>query len=164
MSVLWSLSLPNSYWPPYHILSKDDICVRTRVLSDTQQSPCRASLCGGNRLQAFSGSLWALVQTSLRVQEDVVKNKVISWLNPCSAASTLFSSQLASARRVTRAQPSAGVQRLIYCLIAWPQFGVKMAVNVALWRWRKGGESVSACRACCLVKCIGHSLNAWPTD
>lgn len=44
----------------------------------------------GNRLRAFSGWLWAFIQTSLHDQEDIGKNKVISWLNPCSAASTLF--------------------------------------------------------------------------
>lgn len=81
---------------------------------------------------------------SSRLQSTTRKTLWKTRLSPDSTPAMLSQHRSAAARldrRVTRAQPSARVQRLIYCLIAWPQFGVKMAVKVALWRWRKGGES-----------------------
>lgn len=91
--------------------------------------------------------------------EDIVKERRLSPDSTPAAQSQHCSAAARLDPRVTRAQPSAGVQRLIYCLIAWPQFGVKMAVNAALWQWRKGGESESAYTVRRLVKGIGHSLN-----
>lgn len=65
--------------------------VRRHESSASYAAVAASGLLSAGKQIAGQASLWSVCRTSipspLRDQEDVVKNKVVSWLNPCSAAS-----------------------------------------------------------------------------
>lgn len=81
------------------------------------------NLSGGE--QDISGFCWKFIQLPVHDQDDIVEKQGYLRTKPLQCSINTVLQPLSLDWQVTRAQPSARVQRLIYCLIAWPQFQSK---------------------------------------
>lgn len=134
---------------------------RLSSLWDTQRLSClRFSLEGE---QAFSGSCWEFIQSPVHDQEDTVEKQGYLLTQPLQSSVNTVLQQVSLDRRVTSAQPSARVQRLIYCLIAWPQFQSKNGSKGCIMKVKEEeGRRIRVCLEC--TTWLNAFVTVWMLD